>query len=298
LENDMSNPEQLRPSTVEGLKRLADRLQSAASMKRSHALDQAARQAGFQNFTHARRSIGEGPPAGTAPVPPRRPATSGRDAYIDEQRQGWSAKVDALTNPGGATSMTWQGIDEMVDVLRPFMGSGQNHGHFPTGGGHDFLDVRGSTTEPGCLEFQVSRKLVYLGRPSRLRLERIEAQPAESFLYIDLETIEPSGIYTEEDEEGHRRDRADEELVDIGGGNYVERDAWDRGFVDNEDDPLPDDARLVHRMLRGGLMIVCKASIWNRIPLTYNGMHNQMGADDIRRLIEAGLARRDSRADG
>ena len=59
----MSNPGQLRPVTIDGLKRLADRLQTTANMKRAQALDQAARQAGFQNFTHARRSIGAGPPA-------------------------------------------------------------------------------------------------------------------------------------------------------------------------------------------------------------------------------------------
>lgn len=293
----MSKPEQLRPITVEGLKRLADRLQTTSNMKRAQALDQAARQAGFQNFTHARRSIGEGP-AGAAPVPPRRPAPSRQSAYYDEQRQSWSAKVNALSSPGGRNSLAWRGIDEMVDVLQPFMGLGQNHGYFPTGGGHDFLDVHVSTTEPGCLEFQVSRRLVYLGRPSRLRLERIEAEPAESFLYIELEAIEPSGVYPEIDEDGRRRDRADEELVDIGGGEYVERGAWDRGFVHDEDQPLPDHARLVQRMLRGGLMIVCKASIWNRIPQTYNGIHSEMGADQIRQLIEAGIARRDSRIDG
>lgn len=294
----MSNPEQLRPVTIDGLKRLADRLQTTASMKRAQALDQAARQAGFQNFTHARRSIGAGPPADTARVSPRRPARTRRDAYIDEQRQGWSAKVNALTNPGGTTSTSWRNVDEMVGVLQPFMGSGLNHGYFPTGGGHDFLDVRASSTEPGALEFQVSRRLVYLGRPSRLRLERIEAEPAESFLYIDLDPIDPSGVYPEDDEEGRRRDRADEELVDIGGGKYIERDAWDRGFVDDEGDPLPDHARLVHRMLRGGLMIVCKASIWNRIPQTYNGLHSEMGADQVRQLIETGIARRDSGTEG
>ena len=293
----MSNPEQLRPSTVEGLKRLADRLQSTSRMTRSHALDEAARQVGFQNFTHARKSIGEGRPSGTAPVQPDRPSPSRRGNYIDEQRRGWSAKVNALTNPSGATSTSWQGIAKMVDVLRAFMGAGQNHGYFPTGGGHDFLDVRGSTTEPGCLEFEVSSKIVYPGRPSRVRLERIEAEHAESYFDVDLETIKPSGVYPEHDEEGHRHDRADEELVDIGGGNYVEREVWDRGFVDDEDDPLPEDARLVHRMLRGGLMIVCKASVWNRIPQTYNGVHDQMGADAVRRLIEDGLVRRGSRVD-
>jgi len=294
----MSDPGQLRPVTIDGLKRLADRLQTNANMKRAQALDQAARQAGFQNFTHARRSIGAGRHAGTAPVPPRRPARTRHDAYIDKQRQGWSAKVNGLTSSGGTTSTSWLNVEEMVGVLQPFMGSGQNHGYFPTGGGHDFLDVRASSREPGALEFQVSRRLVYLGRPSRLRLERIETELAESFLYIDLEPIDPSGVYPDGNAEGRRRDRADEELVDIGGGEYVERDAWDRGFVDDQDDPLPDHARLVHRMLRGGLMIVCKASIWNQIPQTYDGVHSKMGADQVRQLIETGISRRDSRNEG
>jgi hypothetical protein len=293
----MPKLDELHPSTVDGIKRLADRLQSDGDLKRAEALDRAARQAGFQNFAHARRGVEGNRYESGPPARPQQPAPSHRDIYRREQRRGWSEKINATVGPSASTSMTWQRIDQMAEILRPFMGSGQNHGYFPTGGGHDFLAVRRSTTEPDFLEFEVSSRLFYLGRPARLRLERIEQETAESFLYIELESIGSSGVYSA-DEDGLQRDRAKEELVDLGGGGYVERGAWDRGFVEDEDEPLPDTARLVHRILGGGLMIVCKASIWNGIPQTYRGVHNQLGPDGVRRLIETGLARRGTRADG
>ena len=89
-----------------------------------------------------------------------------------------------------------------------------------------------------------------------------------------------------------RRMRDSEELVDIGGVYYLERDVWDRGFVDHEDDPLPRHARRVQRLLRGNVMITCKAGIWNGINATYMGQHDELGADGVREVLERLIARR------
>jgi hypothetical protein len=289
----MSITDDLRPTTIDGIKRLAQRLQAGSSLTRARALDEAALRAGFQNYTHARRVLNG---ARAQPIaPPHRAASAGQE-YRERSRAEWVETIDAVPGAVGAASLSWSDVPSMVEVLRPFMGEGRNHGHFPTGGGHDFVNVRVSPSEPGCLEFQVSRRLVYLGRPLRLRLERIEAEPAESFLYIELADLPESGVYRDDDDAAApRTKRADEELVDLGGGEYVERGAWDRGFVDYEDDPLPENARLLHRMLRGAIMIVCKASVWNSSARTYGGIHDQMGADGVRQVIEAGLARRQDR---
>ncbi|MEO1046405.1 MAG: DUF5623 domain-containing protein [Pseudomonadota bacterium] len=47
----------IRPSSIDGIKRLATQIKKANGTKHSTALDLAAKSGGFENFTHARRSI-------------------------------------------------------------------------------------------------------------------------------------------------------------------------------------------------------------------------------------------------
>lgn len=53
--------EPIRPSTVDGIKRLAKSLKTKRGIKHSQALNEAAQAAGFQNFRHARRSLHSAP---------------------------------------------------------------------------------------------------------------------------------------------------------------------------------------------------------------------------------------------
>lgn len=47
----------LRPQTLEGVKRLADRIEASAAVPRREALKRAAQQAGYENFSHARAAM-------------------------------------------------------------------------------------------------------------------------------------------------------------------------------------------------------------------------------------------------
>lgn len=295
----MSTIDNLRPETITGIKRLADRLQARFQLQRNEALNGAARRGGFQNYAHARRAIEQGDTRELAHARNSREIARKHQAYQDSTRREWAATVDTVAGAALPASTTWTNLYDIIDALEPFMGTGRNHGFFPTGGGHDFSAVQAST-ERDCIELRVG-ELAYIGRPRRLRLERIPLDLPESFLFLELADLAPSGIYepdvaeAETDEpldRWQRRRRESEELVDLGGGDYAEREVWDRGFVDNEYDPLTDSARLVKRLLRGSVMIACKASIWNKIPQTYSGMHDQMGADRVRHEIERGLERR------
>ena len=83
-------------------------------------------------------------------------------------------------------------------------------------------------------------------RPRRLRLERFADNRHESFLYLELGELESSGVYERDDDDEDlesvtddasrrslKRIRDSEELVDMGGGHYLEREVWDRGYVDH-----------------------------------------------------------------
>ena len=49
----------LRPSSIEGIKRLADRMQRDEAIQRAEALERASRSAGYSNYAHARRSLAD-----------------------------------------------------------------------------------------------------------------------------------------------------------------------------------------------------------------------------------------------
>lgn len=79
----------------------------------------------------------------------------------------------------------------------------------------------------------------------------------------------------------------------MSGGHHLEREVWALGYVDHYDNPLPRNARRTHRLLRGNVMIACKASIWNGISATYMGQHEELGADAVRQVLERLIACRD-----
>lgn len=172
--------------------------------------------------------------------------------------------------------MVWTDQLDMEKVLKKFLGRNQNHTHLPTGGGLDFEDVEFSEEED-CLFFVTSDRSGCLMKPDKLLLEYISESPAESFLYLEGLPIKPAL---------HAGARGSEEVVDLGGADYIDRTHWDQNTYghDNEE-PLPEDARLITRFLRGNFMIVCKGSMWNNSPHTYSGEHDGMTVKQIRSII-------------
>ena len=290
-----------KPSTIASIKRRAKKLKDEEGLAHARALDRAAQLAGFQNFTHARRAIADQhvQVAAPPPTPPDRWPILGRsgrvNSFLMERRVAWAAAVTSVSGGSSAQSTTWRGVSPILGALQPFMGESANHAHFPSGGGHDFLSVARSV-EPSCIEFKVSSHIFYVAKPRSLTLERIEGHPAESFMMLELAPLEPSRIYkTDGESSDGLSDRArtrlsyNEPLVDLGGGRCADRAVWDAS--DNEDEPLPIDARVVHRLLHGTILLVTKGSLWNGGRYTYTGAHHYLGRVGVRALIEQALGR-------
>ena len=220
------------------------------------------------------------------------------DEFPERSRAAWDAAVASVSGPGAPATILWRGREEIIQALAPFMGANCNHAHFPTGGGLDFLSV-GPSAEPGCLEFMVSDRVVQIMKPRSLTLERVDLA-GNSFLLLELDNLDPSGVYGTDEKEPDRDNNADhaelssEQLVEVGPADYVSREVWDRGFLDHDENgneiPIPDDARLAVRWSAGKVLLVAKGSLWNGDPATYDGRHNGMTAAEIRRIIERSLA--------
>ena len=285
-----------RPSSIDGIKRLAKEIGKTPGLKHTKALDQSSRAAGYENFAHAKRKMGE---AGTGPDR-KTVARSNRPRlteFHERTREAWSIAVDTV-NPAGAESVRWNSPSAIIRALQPFMGVSINHAHLPAGGGLDFLSV-GSSDEIGCIEFGVDEGLSHIVKPKRLILERISEATGESFLLLELDELrrwdadENENLSSEEENSIQRRLRQREEVLEVGRGEYLPVSVWDDGYLGHDEDgneiPLPSTARLITRWLQGKILLVCKGSMWNGTPATYDGRHNRMTAAQIRAMIEQSM---------
>lgn len=200
------------------------------------------------------------------------------EEYRQQARTRWVEALDRACGPTPPASAEWHDLIEIERVLLSFVGADLAHAHLPNGGGLDFKAIELSS-EDGCLTFEAGDRRAFVLKPAKLRLEYIAEHPAESFLLIDANIMRPllgpphRGI---------------EEVLDLGDGQYVDRQHWAEGTYghDGEDDaPLPEEARLTTRHLGGVIMLVSKGSFWNRAPGTYNGEHAELEPDMIRELI-------------
>ncbi len=155
----------------------------------------------------------------------------------------------------------------------------------------DIMSV-GELNEPGCLEFLVSEKWVWVVKPGKLSLEYISELPADSFLMLELDPLSP--IFPDELHGDYS-----ETVAELAPDRYEPGEVWDQNFFGYDDEgreiPLPDDARMVTRWLKGKILIVTKGSLWNGISETYDGRHNAMSLREIRDFITKGLAARAAR---
>jgi hypothetical protein len=220
-----------------------------------------------------------------------------QEDFHENSSAAWDAAVaSAASGSPAPASKVWHGQQAIGQALAPFMGKNRNHAHLPTGGGLDFLSVGPSAAEPGCLEFTVGDRFVQIMKPRSLTLERIDS-PGNSFLLLELDNLDPSGVDgTDENEPDGDSDADSEELLEVARGEYVSRDVWDRGFLGHDKNgdeiPIPRDARCTVRWLQGKVLLVAKGSLWNGNPATYDGCHNGMAAAQIRSAIERLLLNR------
>lgn len=171
----------------------------------------------------------------------------------------------------------WFDIETIVSILNTVgPKTNLNHLFFPRGGGLDLERAALSVRETGCIELTTDG-LVSLLKPKSLHFESFGSGEEWDYFRLECAPLEPSGVY-ESNERGY------EEVLDLGGGSYVERIYWDHGEYDGE--PLPDTAKPVSRYFEGAFVIFQKTSTYNKIPSTYDGRHSKMTSNEFRRHIE------------
>lgn len=198
-------------------------------------------------------------------------------------RAAWKAAVSSTFSAPTPGSASWTEIWDQVRVIERFMGI--NHALLPGGGGMDIQKISFSR-ENGCIELHTSERSLYVARPRLMEFEYVSQSPEESFFLLSLLPLKPTDVYEEVRSES-------EALLEIE-DEYLDYSIWDRGFIEYDERgyeiPIPADARLVTRLLRGKILLVAKASLWNSDTATYDGRHDHLTAGDIRAMIERALA--------
>jgi hypothetical protein len=207
--------------------------------------------------------------------------------FFSEGRARWLAAIEQAFGPAPSSREVAGSPETVLRTLQPFLGHGVSHAHFSSGGGHDMI-AADLGVEPGTIDLMPGGKIAYRVKPARLAFHYIDAAPEESFLYLDLASLTPSGVYT-----GPHGDI--EEVIDLGGGNYINRNVWDQGFLKHDGDgnevPFPSGAHIAIRVLNGSILFVQHGSIWNQNAGTYDGRLQSMGEGAILDAIKGAIRR-------
>lgn len=201
-----------------------------------------------------------------------------QEEFSERNALEWMDVQRALFPLGVPERAIWTDLDDIVRVLqvvgqRPNL----NHLFFPSGGGMDLEGAARSDREADCIELDVGTPALL--KPKRLLFESFGRDPEWNYFRIETEELAATGVYGDENDD----DRAVEEVLDLGIGEYVDRAHWDSG--EYRESRIPRRSRLVVRYRRGAFVVFRKTSTYNRNPATYDARHNQMTTDDFRTYI-------------
>ena len=192
----------------------------------------------------------------------------------------WSLSLQKVFPNGIPDHADWTDKKEITAVLNTIGIVNTNHMFLPRGGGLD-LEGASASHEAGCIELNTAGATVV--KPKALHFEFIGKSIEWAYFRLEVGGLAPSGVY-------ETLDSAYEELTELTKGNYGSRSVIDEGHdgydEDGNEKPLPEEARLVVRVLEGSFLVVAKASPYNMTNSTYDGRHDKMSAAEFRSYME------------
>lgn len=197
--------------------------------------------------------------------------------FRNEYLPKWEGLVKSIFNGKVPKRYEWMDIEDIISILNRIGSSDAlNHTFFPSGGGMDLASAIQSHEE-GCIEINCSG-LISILKPNKLMFEYFPEGDYEwVYFRIVTDDLPSTNVYE------NLRDNY-EELTELSSGSYVERSVWDDNEFNGQ--PLPSNARVVSRILKGDLVIFNKASLYNANPSTYDGRHSEYGAEGFRDHIK------------
>ena len=206
--------------------------------------------------------------------------------FHERNQEQWLEIQQKLFPTAFPKRVIWEDINDIINVLKVLCTyDNLNHMFFPNGGGLDLEDARLSVEE-GCIELDF--QLIDIVKPKRLIFESFGYDPEWNYFRLELDELEPSGVYeTEEGEEPYNKKYDYEAVSELYPGHYDKYDLVEHRY-DYQDMgyEIPENARQVTRWFRGSFVIFNKRSTYNLTPATYDGRHNKMDTEEFRSYIQ------------
>lgn len=168
----------------------------------------------------------------------------------------------------------WENINDIIKVLNIICEYDHaNHTLLPNRGGLDLTGAKLSF-EDRCIELDFGAE-PFIVKPKLLILETFEEYTDWAYLRLETEGLELI--------DNINYSREDEAFTELEPCVYTNYECYD--YNDYNGKQLPPNARQVIRVKRGSFIICLKTGVYNSIPNTYDGRHNNMNADDFREYI-------------
>jgi serine/threonine-protein kinase len=215
-----------------------------------------------------------------------------KDFHKRNQEQ-WFEIQSRLFPTSIPTRVIWENVEDIIKVLKTVSSyDSLNHMFFPSGGGLDLIDARISN-EKGCIELDFVT--IHVVKSKRLVFESFGYDPEWNYFRLELDELEPSGVYDGKDDEynDEKPYKSDEEFVaKLYPGHYDKLDIVEyRSEYEESGYIIPKTARTLVRILRGSFVIFNKRSTYNLNPSTYDGRHNKMDTEGFRNYIQKNINR-------
>jgi hypothetical protein len=194
--------------------------------------------------------------------------------FLEQCKIEWKELEFTLFNEYTPNEVCWENDNDICVILNLIGKRRQlNHLFFPSGGG---LDVEGQSKpiNNGFIEVKLGSTF-YQFKPIYLKFYSVNNNPEYNFFGIECENVQPKFPK-------YARSYI-EDLIEIekaGEITYVS-DLSD----ESEENIETNNARKICRVLGGKLLITSKKSVWNMIPDSYSGLHNNYEFDSFRDML-------------
>lgn len=195
--------------------------------------------------------------------------------FDKESLDSWNRMLSEMFPVGVPLYCEWVEPSDIVSVL-DFIGKFKisNHSFFPNGGGLDLEGCRFSGLETDCIELDFS-SIPHIVKPRYLSFDSVGNEQQFSYFRLELENLEPTGVCGQP--------LYDYEELAVVNGMYVDRYFYDAGEYGGK--PLPKGSRVIRREWGGAILVFCKVSPYNKIPMTYDEKYAKMNKQDFHKLI-------------
>lgn len=204
-------------------------------------------------------------------------------------QSNWHFLMRRLFQTNVPAESTWYAVPDIIDVLNKVTSLPiPCYIFFPDGGelkleavgecGELELKAGSECGEADCVD-AYSEPVIYRVKPKRLLFNSFDVSAWDYFL-LELEELE--------DVVGDCVDEYEEVVVEDHPQHFVSAKDATYGVYDYDTgEKLPKDAKIIHRYLKGSLLIVLKLGPYNYIPESTDGRHANCSADEFRKYIAA-----------